>query len=81
MDDGLNIRKTTLLCFETLLDVIPDSFDSSPLLEALTSATVKDGKEGQILLVHDKDEIKFSAFQVLNKDCLFKYCNVIFEYF
>ena len=66
MDDGLNIRKSALICFETLLDVMRDQFESTALLHSLVHPSPN---STYILMIKDKVEIKFSAFQVLAKIC------------
>lgn len=73
VDDGLAVRKSALICYETMLDVIGDKFDSSVVLQRLVYPTTTLSAEGKekafVLLCNDKDEVKFNGYQVLAKIC------------
>ena len=52
MDDNLPLRKVSLTCVETILDVMPDRVDVLALMQIMP------------LLLTDKDEIKLQTHQV-----------------
>ena len=53
MDDNLPLRKVSLTCIETILDVMPDKVDVLALVQIMP------------LLLTDKDEIKLQSHQVM----------------
>lgn len=73
VDDGLPVRKSALICFETVLDVAGELLDCQAVLQRLLYASTTLSAEGKeknfVLLVNDKDEVKFNGYQVLAKLC------------
>lgn len=74
VDDGMPVRKAALICYETMLDVLGERFDTSVVLQRLVYSTTTLNAEGKekafVLLNNDKDEVKFNGYQVLSKICM-----------
>lgn len=59
VDDGLPLRKASLTCIETMLDVIPDRLEIGAFMPRLAT------------LLADKDDIQLQCHQIIMKLCSF----------
>jgi len=59
VDDGLPLRKASLTCIETMLDVIPDRLEIGAFMPKLST------------LLTDKDDIQLQCHQIIIKLCVF----------